>query len=698
MPTLGIEAGLSFAADAAISGIIRAGQAFGQMHSGAKGAMAGVKQLGSAFSNLGVAALPVAAGVTLGAESAIKFQHAMAQTAATAPLTAKEYDQLRLQAIQMGIDTQFSATQVTEAQKLMRQAGASVSDILVGLPGVLAAAGAGEISLAQATDTVRFATKEMGLGWAGTTRIANVFAVAAEKIGTTIPALGEAFSYVGDTARRAGFGLEETTVAVALLQASGQRGTKAGTEIVHMLTKLVHPSKEAAKQIKAWGLSLVDSQGKMKPLAEIVGMLTNKIENVKSASERMRIATVLTGIQGARAYGVLSREGTKGMEELTESLKHSEGAAAAMAKKRLDSVEGQMHLLKSSIETMSTEFFGPMLPALQSFVTFFTGKMNNVMHVMEGMTSKNRESLAYLKAQYGDTAVAIATGLLQAIDDVKNAFKYVQTEMTKAHAALRAWLTDDDIAKVARYAALTALVLTAVVPIAAVLGGIGFIVSSVVVPAFSGLLAIVTGIFGVVGSIVGLLGGPLTLALAAAGAAIYANKRDNETWMESIQRGMDGMDAKQRAKVREETRLMYSEWGKMFEDTFGPIEDAIRDYRTFLGITEHYGAAQIAPVPASANTDNASALTLPNQLLLTDAEVKASQVPNFNPNIDVQVPPHAPCPDVHAHLSLDGTEIAHAVAKRQQEFKDRAGARSDPYQRRVAAEQSVVNPQRGGGG
>lgn len=518
---IGLEAVLQFGAEEAISAMGRAGSAFNNLHKNAKKVGEGSGKVAGAMGNAAKAALPLAAGVGYGVHAAAEFQSGMAQVSATTGITGADLEKLRLQAIQMGIQTQFSATKSAEAMELMGRKGAHTEDILKGLPGILAAAGASQTDLAQASDIIGYALKQTGKDWSEATNVANVFAIASEKIGTSLPALGNAFSYVGQSATAMGFSFESTTVAVAAMQAAGQKGAKAGTELVHMFTKLTKPTKGAREMMSKWGIQLEDAQGKMYPLSTIVEQFRGKIGGLSGDVEKQAAMTELFGIQGKRAYEVLAGTGKAKLDELTKALENSSGAAEKMAAKRRDNVIGQFNMFMSSMQTMAVEFFGPMLDTIQKFTTTTTNALNDVMFAMEALNSGMPTD--EMNAKFGETTTAIAKGLKEAVDTIKQAITDIQEAMANAGDKINEFVPTKTIQRFTKFAALGAVIAAAFVPVVGALAGVGFVLVSVVIPAVEGLVMVFSGLLGI-------LTGPVGIALLAVAALFLVIKRDNESF------------------------------------------------------------------------------------------------------------------------------------------------------------------------
>ena len=115
------------------------------------------------------------------------------------------------------------------------------------------------------------------------------------------------------------------------------------------------------------------------------------------------------------------------LEQQLDKASEGEGAAAIMAKRRLDNFLGSIVLLKSALEGLSIELFGPLMSTFKDTTTDITGGIQNVVRSMQDLNSAfsdgviTRDEQLAIEKQYGKTAVQIALGLRDTIDSVKNA-------------------------------------------------------------------------------------------------------------------------------------------------------------------------------------------------------------------------------------------------------------------------------------
>lgn len=413
-----------------------------RMRSMTAGVGRGARMMSTGFRDIGMGLAPLSLGLGVAVNQAANFEKQMSGVGAVSRANQKDMSALKKEARRMGIVSVFSASQAGEGMEFMARAGAKPTEIIAGLSGVMNAAAADSISLGQSADIVSRVVKGMGLEWSQAGNVADNLALASASANTNIIALGESFVYGVATSKSMGISLEETTAIFAKLADAGLRGSLGGTAYANMMTRLAKPSSKAQKILKEFNVKLEDSQGRLRKVASIASDFNKKLSQIKSTTQRQAIAQEVFGRRGVRAFNALATAGEESTLSLEESLRKAsegEGAAAEMARRRLDNFSGAMTLLKSSLEGLSINFFEPLLKPFATSTRHFTDGLNNVLLVLSeinDLMEENPGEKVFLSPEtvekYGDTAVQIAFGLRDAIDTVSEAWETLTTKVKEA--------------------------------------------------------------------------------------------------------------------------------------------------------------------------------------------------------------------------------------------------------------------------
>ncbi|MGF3066645.1 phage tail tape measure protein [Facklamia sp. P12950] len=330
--------------------------------------------------------LPIITGFGAAIKTGLTFDKQMRQTAAIAGLTASdlkiaggEYEQLRNQAIQLGADSIFGATEVASAQEMMASAGLAVKDIIGSMPGVMDLAAVSGKDMALASESVATALNQFNLEADQATHVADVFARTASDTNAETTDLAETLKYAGPIAGSLGLTFEEVAAAAGIMSNSGIKASQAGTTLRRALSKLADPSKEAAGYMDDWGWSAFDASGKMKPLTQIVSELREETADLTDKQKQQAIIA-LFGQNAMSGMLALINSAPGEYEALTDALINSDGAAKEMAETINSGLGGSIEDLMGSLETLGIKIF-------DAFGDNITEIVENVTNAVEAFSN-----------------------------------------------------------------------------------------------------------------------------------------------------------------------------------------------------------------------------------------------------------------------------------------------------------------------
>lgn len=305
-------------------------QGYGKSLAGALGTAAKIGTVAIAGATTAIGAFGVAS-VKTGSE----FDASMSQVAATMGKTMSEManetgrvdlawgtfsGNLRDYAREMGRQTQFSATEAADALNYMALAGYDTQTSMSMLPNVLNLAAAGGMELARASDMVTDTQTAFGLSLERTSLMVDEMAKAASTGNTNIEQLGDAFLVVGGLAQElnGGFidlgngadqfvdGTQEMEIALTAMANAGIKGSEAGTHMRNMLLKLSSPTSDGAKQMEALGVSVFDTEGRMRSLNDIFGDLNVALGNLTQEQKIQAISDLFNSRDIASSEALLN--------------------------------------------------------------------------------------------------------------------------------------------------------------------------------------------------------------------------------------------------------------------------------------------------------------------------------------------------------------------------------------------------------
>lgn len=314
-----------------------------------------------------------AAAIKVGSD----FESQMSRVKAISGATGEEFEQLKEQAMQLGADTSFSASQAAEGMENLAAAGFTTSEIMNAMPGLLNLAAASGEDLASSSDIAASTLRGFGLAASDAAHVADVLAANANRTNSSVADTGEAMKYIAPLARAAGLSLEETAAAIGIMANAGVNGSQAGTSLRGALSRLSKPTKDMSEAMDELGISFYDSNGKMKSLTEQVGMLRQATEGMTDEQKNNYLVT-LYGQEALSGMLALINEGEGSLGELTEAYRSCDGEAQKAAETMQDNLSGALEQLSGSAETLGLAFYNSVANNLKNAANTATESINNI--------------------------------------------------------------------------------------------------------------------------------------------------------------------------------------------------------------------------------------------------------------------------------------------------------------------------------
>lgn len=298
---------------------------------------------------LGVTAPIIGIG-TAAVNAGNDFEAQMSRVSAISGAYGDDLEQLREQAIELGAQTSFSATESAQAMENLASAGFGTQEIMAAMPGMLNLAASSGEDLASSADIAASTLRGFQLEASEAGHVADVLAKNAADTNAAIADTGLAMKYIAPVAQSVGWSLEEVTAAIGVMADAGIKGEQAGTTLRGALTRLMKPTKDMYESMDDLGISFYDAQGKMKPLSTIVDELQKSTKGLTDEQRDNHLATIF-GTEALSGMKVLLGSSKEELDRMTDGLKNADGAAKKMADTMLDNTKGSIEEMNGSLET-----------------------------------------------------------------------------------------------------------------------------------------------------------------------------------------------------------------------------------------------------------------------------------------------------------------------------------------------------------
>lgn len=357
------------------------------------------------------------------------FESSMSNVQALSGATGADFEALSAKAQEMGAKTKFSASEAADAMGYMAMAGWNAKDMLNGIEGVMNLAAASGEDLASVSDIVTDAMTAFGLAADGTTKgvanaayFADTLAATAASANTNVGLMGETFKYVGTMAGSLGYSIEDVSLAIGLMANRGLKGSMAGTSLNSVMTRLATNTSGAREAIEKLGVKFYDSSGNARALGDVMTELRDATKGMNN-EQKTALANTVAGMEAQKGLLAILDATDDEYNSLADSIKNSTGAAQKQADVKMDNLYGDVTILKSAWDGLSTGIYTAVnalgnskdgLGAMRSVVRSVTDVVNKAADAVKNLSN------AYATSGLSGVAAEVNKMLSGTSDGVKN--------------------------------------------------------------------------------------------------------------------------------------------------------------------------------------------------------------------------------------------------------------------------------------
>tara|TARA_R100000234_G_scaffold13418_1_gene7456 strand:+ start:672 stop:3275 length:2604 start_codon:yes stop_codon:yes gene_type:complete len=212
--------------------------------------------------------------------------------------------------------------EVAELATVLARAGFDADQISGSLNGIVLGAEATGVAFADVGSIVSNNLNAFGLGVENTNALVDILVATANSSNQSILDLGESLKYAAPVAKAFGLTVNDTAATIALLADAGIKGSEAGTALRSGLSRLQIAASGADGQLlgvsrgtqmltkgfKALSSDILDVNGNLKPMDEVLITLKRDLEGVANTGQKAEIAKAIFGQeQGSKFLALLGR-------------------------------------------------------------------------------------------------------------------------------------------------------------------------------------------------------------------------------------------------------------------------------------------------------------------------------------------------------------------------------------------------------
>lgn len=361
------------------------------------------QKIGGTITKVGEAIMPASmATVGLGTaavKTAANFDTSMSQVQATMGLTKDSTSKLNGETVNtmdalsklartMGKDTKFSASEAADAINILAMAGMDTDDIYSALPATLNLAAAGNIGIAQAADYATGIMSGFGMETKDASKVADVLAVTASSAKGSVSDFGAGLAQAAGQASITGQSFEDTATALGILGNHNISAAEGGNMLQRVLKNLYQPTSTAKDALDALGVSAYDSEGKARPLQDVLTDLRGKLGEL-SEEDYNSVMGQIFDTASLRGANFLIQDSGEAFDNLRAKIGGATGAAEKMAEVQQDNLQGQLTILKSQLEELAISFGELLMPKIREIV----GKIQDFVDKLNNMDESQKQAI-----------------------------------------------------------------------------------------------------------------------------------------------------------------------------------------------------------------------------------------------------------------------------------------------------------------
>lgn len=315
-----------------------------------------------------------------------KFEEKMAAVKAISGATDSQFLKLKNSAEKLGKSTVFTAAQVAELQEEYARLGFSSAEIMKVQSATLDLAAATGETLSNSAATAGSVLRAFNLEAEQTQRVTDVMAIAFTNSALNLERFKESMKFVAPVARATGFTLEETSSQLMVLADNGLHGSIAGNALKNIMLKLGDANSKLSKKLGRTVQGLPDLVVAMKELGVETFSATDAVELLDKRSAPAFLALI---------------NNIDGLEKSVKLLDAAEGATSRMAAIRLDTLQGDITLLKSAMEGLGIAIGSEFDIGMRNSIYTFTKMIQKMSESESAMAAVRTVTMLVISALIG---------------------------------------------------------------------------------------------------------------------------------------------------------------------------------------------------------------------------------------------------------------------------------------------------------
>jgi TP901 family phage tail tape measure protein len=334
--------------------------------------------------------LPLVGAGAASIKFAADFDDAMTKSLAIMNTTIEQEKEMERVAREVAKSTTFSHKEAAESYFYLASAGLDANQAIAAMPQVAQFAEAGAFDMALATDLLTDAQSALGLtirddaiaNMKNMIRVSDTLVKANTLANATVQQFSESLTTrAGAALKMVNKDIEEGVAVLAALADQGIKGAEAGTRLDIVLRDLQTRAIKNEEAFKKYGVTVFDSSGNMRNMADIIGDLEGVLEGKSDAQKRSILMEM--EFQDRSVASILALVGqSDAIRNYEKELRNAAGTTEDVANKQLESFASQMKIIKDRLIDAGITIGNILMP----YVKDFAEKIVNLIEKFQGLS------------------------------------------------------------------------------------------------------------------------------------------------------------------------------------------------------------------------------------------------------------------------------------------------------------------------
>jgi len=366
----------------------------------------------TAMRRIGFRAAAVGAAVVAGVGAMVKsygeFERRMRRATAVSDVSEAQFLQMSRMAEAASVKLNIAATQAADAFYYLGSAGLTASEQMAAFPAVATLSKAAVIDMDHAAEMMVDTIKAYRKSFDETTAVADIFTEAVISSNMTFSHLGETMALVGAIGKRTNNTIADLTAMIGLMANTGIKGSRAGTSLRRALLNLAAPSSEVRVELQKWGVEIYDTEGKMKPMIQLVGEFGDVLRGASEEQRNLAFKT-LFGVRAITGQLAIFDLGSERVQAYADRINAAGGASERVAKKQMKAFMEQVGRVGKAVKVLARHVGESLAPAVSDLADRLKPMIDNMIKWVD---ANSEATTAIMATVTGMGVAALAGGTL----------------------------------------------------------------------------------------------------------------------------------------------------------------------------------------------------------------------------------------------------------------------------------------------